>query len=264
MKQNPDFVHLTKNKLWLVYYKSNAVEITSYHFDSKKFGEPTVHTISSPGEGGGQVLKCTAGKEDLLVCATPTGLLHANFKTATNFAALAFPPSALGKERVNPASLVIRGARVQVEAGTGILTYEITVDGGLKDNLDYTGRHLYSECPGLRVEQACSLPGLDADGAAYCARYANEIVLKFKGEDQRVVMAEERGKLEKVWSDCNLDPDAFQLVLAFEDGSLLSLTPRGNVMFVREEGLANIQKAEFVGMGLQSKGFQAKIFPLTR
>ena len=61
-----------------------------------------------------------------------------------------------------------------------------------------------------------------------------------------VCAGEPRGRLERVWADCAADPAVYQLVLAWQDGSLMSLTPRGNVMFVREEGLAHIHTAQMV------------------
>jgi hypothetical protein len=63
---------------------------------------------------------------------------------------------------------------------------------------------------------------------------------------------EERGRLERVWADCSsADPAVYQLVLSWEDGSLMSLTPRGNTMFTREEGLASIHTAQMVVRAVQ-------------
>ena len=39
--------------------------------------------------------------------------------------------------------------------------------------------------------------------------------------------------------------------MSFQDGGLVSVTPRGNIMFAREEGLAKVQKSEFVNMGFE-------------
>ena len=65
------------------------------------------------------------------------------------------------------------------------------------------------------------------------------------------VAADPRGRLERVWSDCEADPAVYQLVLGWEDGSLMSLTPRGNIMFVREEGLSAIHTAQMVVRAVQ-------------
>ena len=40
-----------------------------------------------------------------------------------------------------------------------------------------------------------------------------------------------------------------QVVLVMEDAALLSLTPSGSTMFVREEGLASLKLVQMVGMG---------------
>jgi hypothetical protein len=67
-----------------------------------------------------------------------------------------------------------------------------------------------------------------------------------------LVPGEERGRLERVWADCSsADPGVYQLVLSWEDGSLMSLTPRGNTMFLREEGLASIHTAQMVVRAVQ-------------
>ncbi len=58
--------------------------------------------------------------------------------------------------------------------------------------------------------------------------------------------------MERVWADCSsADPAVYQLVLSWEDGSLVSLTPRGNTMFLREEGLASIHTAQMVVRAVQ-------------
>ena len=58
--------------------------------------------------------------------------------------------------------------------------------------------------------------------------------------------------MERVWADCSsADPAVYQLVLSWEDGSLMSLTPRGNIMFLREEGLASIHTAQMVVRAVQ-------------
>ena len=44
------------------------------------------------------------------------------------------------------------------------------------------------------------------------------------------------------------------------DGGLVSVTPRGNIMFTREEGLANVQKSEFVNIGFEDTS--SKLVPL--
>ena len=44
--------------------------------------------------------------------------------------------------------------------------------------------------------------------------------------------------------------------MSFQDGGLVSVTPRGNIMFAREEGLAKVQKSEFVNIGFQENDME--------
>ena len=39
----------------------------------------------------------------------------------------------------------------------------------------------------------------------------------------------------------------------------MAVTPRGNVMFIREEGLATIRKAEFVNVGFEDTNFKVTL-----
>ncbi len=70
-----------------------------------------------------------------------------------------------------------------------------------------------------------------------------------------ICVADPRGRLEQVWADCGeADPGVFQLVLGWQDGSLMSVTPRGNIMFLREEGLSAIHTAQMVVKAVQDDG----------
>lgn len=112
----------------------------------------------------------------------------------------------------------------------------------------------------MEVDQPCTEFGTNSDGIRYCSKYSEDIVAKFKGEETIVKLGTYRGKLETVWSECGADPSAYQLILNFQDGGLVSVTPRGNIMFTREEGLANVQKSEFVNIGFEDTSF--KLVPL--
>ena len=49
------------------------------------------------------------------------------------------------------------------------------------------------------------------------------------------------------WAFCDRDdPDAFQLILKSQDGSLVSITPLGNIMWHREEGLASLDVVKLI------------------
>lgn len=155
-----------------------------------------------------------------------------------------------------PETMVVSGPFLQVNSGGVLLTFKVAADG-VSRVPDQTRAHL-SDCPGLGVEQACLEVGVDAAGAEYCARHADNVRLVFADHaDREVKLHADRGRLERAWSECGVDPEAYQLILGFEDGSLVAVTPRGNIMFVREEGLARIQNVEMVGMGFQAESLSA-------
>ena len=57
----------------------------------------------------------------------------------------------------------------------------------------------------------------------------------------------DRGLIEHSWVFCDKDdPDAFQLILRSQDGSLVSVTPLGNIMWKREEGLGSIKEVKLI------------------
>jgi len=248
LKSSPDLVHLSKSKLWTVFSSGKEIEIVSYYFDTKKTGDSISQTVSAPG---GQTISECLAHGDWLICRTSSSVLYTTLKAAGEFKSILIPAN-LG----SISSMKLSGSYLLIESGSTVLNYKITEDG-VKTREETSA--LYSDCPGLKVKQDCTEKGTDSEGFEYCSVYSDDVLVSFQDRDQVVKIAEKRGKLEKVWAECNADPDAFQLILGFEDGSLISVTPRGNIMFVREEGLASIQKVELVGMGFQDQDFQMKL-----
>ena len=57
----------------------------------------------------------------------------------------------------------------------------------------------------------------------------------------------DRGMITKSWAFCDADePDAYQLIVRSKDGAVVSLTPLGNIMWQREEGLASIKAVQLI------------------
>ena len=191
----------------------------------------------------------------MLVCATSTGVQYSNIKSGEKFQFISFP---LSFRVADVFSMLATESNVQLVSSSGIITYKVT-STEIREVTEEQSNSLLSECAGLKVEQQCEEKGTDAEGIDYCMRYSNDLKVNFNGKDQVIKISEMRGKLERVWSECRDDPEAFQLILTYEDGSLVSLTPRGNIMFIREEGLASIQKVELVAMGFQDQNFQIKL-----
>ncbi len=69
-----------------------------------------------------------------------------------------------------------------------------------------------------------------------------------KGSNQHNYEATgQHGLISQAWAFCDKDdPEAFQLLLRSQDGSLVSLTPLGNVMWQREDGLSSINTVKLI------------------
>jgi len=263
VKKNPDLIHLSRSlsKMWTINYTPEGVQITSYYFDTKRLGDPTTTNLIAPATAERRrVSKCVVGKGEMLVCFCSTGLLYAPLKnnnggntggseTEQQLTYLAYPENT---RLVNLDSVTVRASNLQFENEQGeLLTYRVDAEG--VEELTGSGSGRLSECAGLEVEQDCVEKGLDSQGVGYCAKYSREIRFTYKQKLQQVVkISEDRGKLDQIWSDCsdldNSEDAAFQLILGFDDGALVSVTPRGNIMFTREEGLAAIQQVQLVSM----------------
>jgi len=251
VKEVPSLIHVIKSKMYTINIKNNKVEVNTFGFDTKRLDESNTAVLTSPG---GVVEKCAVGEANILTCLTAQGLVHTSLKGITSGTTLELISF---EDKVSPETMTMSGSFLQVESGTGLLTFKVAPEGVVRVS---EAKALLSVCPGLGVEQECLENGISADGVEYCTRRANSVKLVFNGQELVVKLAEDRGRLERVWSECSDDPEAYQLILAFEDGSLVAVTPRGNVMFIREEGLAKIQNAEMVGMGFQDTNFQVRLF----
>eukprot|EP00088_Acartia_fossae_P054891 TRINITY_DN6343_c0_g1_i2.p1 TRINITY_DN6343_c0_g1~~TRINITY_DN6343_c0_g1_i2.p1 ORF type:complete len:892 (+),score=202.62 TRINITY_DN6343_c0_g1_i2:78-2753(+) len=238
----PTHAHLVDNNLHFVFVKPNGMDIVTYTFDTKKFTEGSHKKVSTETT---EVEKCV-GLDNLLVCSTPSGLIYTQINSKEPSKAEMIPVA-----DIQGSTLARRGTRIQVENSAGSVSTFKVENGKLVKQADIT--NIVSECPGVEVKQECSEWGTDSEGNKYCAQYADNILTRFKGEETTVKLASYRGKLEAVWSECGADPQAYQLILAFQDGGLVSVTPRGNIMFTREEGLTSVHKAEFVNIGFEDK-----------
>jgi len=112
------------------------------------------------------------------------------------------------------------------------------------------GIRVGAECGGLDVEQACEKQGRSSNGEVYCQEYSNTLVVR-EGQEggNRVehVLEASRGRVNQAWAECG--EEGWQLVIFTQDSALISLTPRGNVMWTREEALADIQNVVMVALG---------------
>jgi hypothetical protein len=91
-----------------------------------------------------------------------------------------------------------------------------------------------------------------------CKNGCGNLLTISKGSSQNTYEASgNRGIVSNSWAFCaEDDPDAFQLLIRGQDGSLASVTPLGNIMWQREEGLASIKAVELVSKGFQVCNFK--------
>ena len=61
-------------------------------------------------------------------------------------------------------------------------------------------------------------------------------------------MGEESGGVETDLALCEEEDNSWQMVMIMQEASLVSISPLGNLMFVREEGLASMKMVQMVGM----------------
>lgn len=88
----------------------------------------------------------------------------------------------------------------------------------------------------LLLEQICQEK--DCQTSVTLTRGSNQHTYETSGD---------RGLINHGWMFCDADDkDAFQLILGHEDGSIVSVTPLGNVMWEREEGLGSLNVVKLI------------------
>jgi len=238
----PDEVKVVGNKLVMLFYDGSEMEIITHSFDSKKIGDASKRILKTPfqvGKIGGA--KCVVSKDLVLVCAGGNALYSLDLGEQTGW-------SSKELAGINTHTIVAKAVIVEVETTRGIARYN-TVTGTIEELSKGVGNLKYAGCGGLSVSQKCTKEGRNSQGLSYCNEYEQEIEVAYDGGSVRHTMGENRGSIEMAWGLCEEEDNSWQLVLSMEDSSLLSITPRGNLMFVREEGLANLKLAQMVGMG---------------
>ena len=240
-----DVVAIEGGRLVLVHWDGGEVEVVTHTFDSKKLGERESRRVASPFTASASALKCSVTSELVLVCGHATQIHSLSLSSST---------SKWQKLDVGSPILRLRNSKelLEVETVAGTLGLDASaqkqVKGGKVDGL---GTRSLGGCAGIEVLQSCELEGIDAEGSKYCRTYARDLVVVSKDGQVTHSLAEDRGKVEAAWAGC--EEDGWQVVVALHDSSLLSLTPRGNAMFLREEGLADIQQVQMVAIGMSER-----------
>ena len=239
----PDLVSLQPGpKLLLGYYgDNNQLELTTQTIDPKRVGEPDKAVMGVPFQLGGTECRAGAG---LLVCADHTSI---HWCPGLGGGAVWQSKAVTG---IAPASLRLVGVVAEVGAGAGTATLDTNTGQLVMED----GIRARAGCGGVVVHQVCEQEGLDSEGGAYCAEHTPALLItQVEGEEVKHELEAGRGGLESVWAVC--ETGSWQLLAGLQDGSLISLTPRGNLMFVREEGLASLHMVSMVARaGQESQG----------
>jgi len=239
----PDLVAVTDNKLLTVFYDGGEMELVSYSFDTKKISEAERFVTASPEQVGalaGSVCRAEAGQ--VLVCAGSKGLHSLDLTTGKS---AAFTSHLIRGVRSNTLRLTADIAEVELEGGE--VVKKLSVSSGKLSEV-VTGQSVVLEAGcGVTVTQQCHTEGRAGDGAGYCDSYASLLTLTTSEAEVSHKLSESRGRLMEARAVCE-GGELLQVVLVMEDAALLSLTPGGNTMFVREEALASLHMVQMVAM----------------
>jgi len=233
----PHLIHKTKD---------NALRIFAV-FDNE---EKILHSYTTGAIGDEYGFSCTVLTDSFVCVSAKMGTVHSTKLPFQKAGMGVVPLAALGVTSPVKEGIPIRriaGSKAQVMLESGeitILTFKEGNFAGVNTMSTKTtkGAVLYvASCSEkadlIALEQQC-------DNFQKCAK----TVTVTKGTSQHIYeLTRDRGVTIGAWAFCDRDdPDAFQLILRSQDGSLVSITPLGNVMWQREEGLASIDEVKLV------------------
>ena len=239
----PDLVAVTENKVVTIFYDGAEMEIVTYSFDSKKISESDRFVTRSPvqvGAVGGA--ECLPAEGLVLVCAGNKGLHTLDLKAGQSGVWSSHQLTAVQKESLRVSGSV---AEVRLEGGEVVKKLDVTT-GSLSQVITGQGAVLEAGC-GVTVSQPCLTEGRDGEGLGYCDTFSPSVTITTAEQEVSHKLAERRGRVVEARAICE-DSQLVQVVLVMEDAALVSLTPGGNTMFVREEGLASLQMVQMVAM----------------
>ena len=239
----PDLVAVTENKIATVFYDGAEMELVTYSFDNKKISESERFVLASPehvGPVGGA--QCRAGEGLVVVCAGSKGLHSLDLNAGKSASWTSHRLSG-----VKSLTLRVSGDVAEVELEGGEVVKRLTVSSGkMTSVMTGQGVELEAGC-GVTVSQQCQTEGRDEHGAGYCDRYAGLISVTTSEDKVTHKLTEYRGRVKEARAVCE-GGELVQVVLVMEDAALISLTPGGNTMFVREESLATLHMVQMVAM----------------
>jgi len=244
----PDLVSVQGGRVVLVFYDGGEMEIVTHVFDAKKIGDAVKRVIKTPfqaGKIGGA--KCGVSEDLVLVCAGGRGLHSLDLGEQSGWDS---------KELVGVVveSLVVKGMVAEVEIDVGTARFN-TGTGKLEEVRVGLAVTRNAGCGAIVVTQGCLREGRDSRGQGYCMEYNMELEVTSDSGVISHTLGEERGRVETAWALC--EEDSWQLVMVMQDASLVSITPRGNLMFLREEGLASMEIVQMVGVGAIEDKYEA-------
>jgi len=249
----PDLVSVQGGRVVIVFYDGGEMEVVSQAIDTKKVGEAVKRIVKTPFQAGNiGGAKCGVSQDLVLVCAGGKGLHSLDIGDESSV----WDTKEVKGLKVD--TLAVKGGFAEVDTDYGMVRLT-TGTGNLEQVKKGVGVLKHSGCGGLLVKQLCTAEGRDSNGEAYCKEYAQDVEVS-SGPSAVVThtLGEDRGGVELAWALCEGE-DSWQLVMVMQDASLISITPRGNLMFLREEGLASFSKGlvQMVGMGVSENTYEA-------
>jgi len=245
----PDLVSVQGGRVVLGFYDGGEMEIVTHTFDAKKIGEAVRRIVKTPfqtGNIGGA--KCGVSEDLVLVCAGGKGLHSLDLGEQGGW-------DTKEVSGVKVETLLMKGMVVEIDTDVGMVRLN-TGTGKMEQVKKGVAVTRQAGCGGIMVQQGCVSEGRDSQGQAYCREYSQEIEVISDSGVVTHTLGEERGRVETAWSLCEGE-DSWQLVMVMQDASIVSITPRGNLMFLREEGLASIDMVQMVGMGSTENTYEA-------
>jgi len=243
--RTPDMVSVQTGHLVLVYLDGTELELVTHSYDTKKLGDGVRRVMESPFPATllGQGVKCVVSKDMMLVCSSTSSVYLLDLGSSSS----SWERKDLGETILE---LQVKDTSLDVQTVTGLA--RLNTGTGVLEVLEKSqGVKRSGGCAGVMVTQDCEVEGMNSAGGKYCKIYNKTLKVDSKDGSVQHTLTEDRGKVESAWAGC--EDGGWQLVLAMEDGALLSLTPRGNLMFLREEGLADISLVQMVAVGQAEK-----------
>ena len=238
---------LRNGRIHLVYFDGSEIEVITYGMDLAEESRAVVKSPFPASSVAGS-FTCEASHNSRLVCAVGGDgqLHHLDLAGGKQFVSQSLASLGLADPDVGTLQLSGRVMQIDTERGVAQLDVGENIAAKLDGKSKATGRVLLGQCGDVVVRQECSVEGVDAAGVKYCSEFSGKLDVG----GAVVELDQPRGGARQVWTLCE-GHNEWQAVIKMSDASLVSVTPRGSVMWVRDEALATVHTVAMVNPGQQ-------------